>query len=171
MLALYDDARARQFAPFALTRPVGELRAGAELIRRRWEVALGTTCAGHLAAPHLAGFDEPWAPPVLGDTELPAGTIVTLSRFCPTLEPAGDADAWTCDGEVVAVRLAAATPTARFADGAQALAGLVRAGSAAQPIRGRFLHEVWDLVGHLATMLAEDIPLLAREMMASGAPS
>jgi len=30
---LYDDARARQFEPFALTRPIGETRAGALLVR------------------------------------------------------------------------------------------------------------------------------------------
>ena len=59
---LYDDARARTFEPFALTRPVGELRAGAELLRRRWEQALDTPCAAFIGAPHLDDFDEPWAP-------------------------------------------------------------------------------------------------------------
>jgi len=33
---LYDDARARRFEPFSLTRPIGELRAGALLVRERW---------------------------------------------------------------------------------------------------------------------------------------
>ena len=37
---LYDDARARRFEPFALTRPAGELRAGALLVRERWARAL-----------------------------------------------------------------------------------------------------------------------------------
>ena len=44
-LYLYDDAAARAFEPFALTRPVGELRAGAALLRRRWEAALGAPAA------------------------------------------------------------------------------------------------------------------------------
>ena len=41
MSALYffDDVRARQFEPFALTRPGCELRAGMSLIRKRWERA------------------------------------------------------------------------------------------------------------------------------------
>ncbi|MDB4888037.1 MAG: UDP-GlcNAc diphosphorylase/GlcNAc-P N-acetyltransferase, GlmU, bacterial-type, partial [Gemmatimonadetes bacterium] len=33
---LYDDRTARGFEPFALTRPAGELRAGALLVRDRW---------------------------------------------------------------------------------------------------------------------------------------
>ena len=40
-IVLYDDARARHFEPFALTRPAGELRAGAQLTRERWTRALG----------------------------------------------------------------------------------------------------------------------------------
>ena len=38
-LYLYDDAAAREFEPFALTRPISELRAGTDLIRERWERA------------------------------------------------------------------------------------------------------------------------------------
>lgn len=172
MFACYDDALARQFEPFALTRPLGEVRAGADLIRKRWEAVLGTGCAGHLAAAHLAGFDEPWAPPVLGDAELPAGTIVVLSRFCPAYEePAEGGEVWTCDGEVVAVRLAQPVPAQRFADGSVALAALARPGAAATPIRGRFLHAVWDLIGYLPAMLGEDIPVIARDLVTSGAPA
>jgi UDP-N-acetylglucosamine diphosphorylase / glucose-1-phosphate thymidylyltransferase / UDP-N-acetylgalactosamine diphosphorylase / glucosamine-1-phosphate N-acetyltransferase / galactosamine-1-phosphate N-acetyltransferase len=52
----YDDARARTFEPFALTRPVCELRAGAVLLRHRWESALGERGAGLLVAPHLEYF-------------------------------------------------------------------------------------------------------------------
>ena len=36
-LYLYDDAKAREFEPFTLTRPVSELIAGAAIIRDRWE--------------------------------------------------------------------------------------------------------------------------------------
>ena len=49
-LFLYDDARARSFEPFALTRPASELRVGAELVRRRWEMALGTVPTSSAAA-------------------------------------------------------------------------------------------------------------------------
>ena len=42
-IVLYDDARARDFEPFALTRPGGELRAGIALVRHRWERALSAS--------------------------------------------------------------------------------------------------------------------------------
>ena len=41
MIALYDDAVARRFEPFATSRPLSEMRAGALLIRERWETVLG----------------------------------------------------------------------------------------------------------------------------------
>ena len=40
MIVLLDDPRARLFEPFATTRPLGEVRAGALLIRERWEHVL-----------------------------------------------------------------------------------------------------------------------------------
>ena len=39
-LYLYDDARAREFEPFALTRPIAEMVAGRRLQRERWQTAL-----------------------------------------------------------------------------------------------------------------------------------
>jgi hypothetical protein len=51
---LYDDAQARATEPFAITRPFGEVRVGAMLIRERWERVLGAPATGFVAAPHLA---------------------------------------------------------------------------------------------------------------------
>ena len=171
-MVCYDDARARLFEPFALTRPVGELRAGAELIRARWESALGVPCAGHLAAPHLAGFAEPWAPPVLANARLAAGTIVANSRFAPSLARlVGDADAWSCRGTIVAVRLRDGTPSARFADGTLALDALVAAGAVVHEVQGRWLGAVWDLIGQLAAMLDEDIPIIAEQLLEGPPPA
>ena len=45
-LAFYDDAKARTFEPFALSRPLCEMRVGALLMRERWEVALGQQSVG-----------------------------------------------------------------------------------------------------------------------------
>jgi UDP-N-acetylglucosamine diphosphorylase/glucosamine-1-phosphate N-acetyltransferase len=67
-LILFDDAVARRWHPFTTTRPAGELLFGIATLRSRAEYALGLECAGHLAAPELAGYHEPWAPPVL-DTD------------------------------------------------------------------------------------------------------
>jgi UDP-N-acetylglucosamine diphosphorylase/glucosamine-1-phosphate N-acetyltransferase len=165
-LYLYDDARARLFEPFALTRPASELRAGTEITRRRWERALGGRAAGFVAAPHLARFSELDAPAAAGGV-LPAGAVVANARCLPALRSLGaDAGAalWTCDGRVAAVRLEADVPPARFADGRLALAELAPAGAAAVAITGRWLDEVWALVGTLTAQLADDIPLLAAEL-------
>jgi hypothetical protein len=82
---LYDDARARAFEPFALSRPVGELRAGALLIRQRWEQLLGLGCGGFLGALHLADFEEFDAPRAVADGSLPAGALVVNARCVPAL--------------------------------------------------------------------------------------
>ena len=62
---LFDDAHARALEPFALTRPTGELRAGALLVRERWSRALGAPVAGHITSPLQIGFAESGAAPVL----------------------------------------------------------------------------------------------------------
>jgi len=70
-LILFDDAEARTWMPFVLTRPAGELRFGAFTLRERAERVLGARCAGHLCAAWLEAFDEPWARPVLNASALP----------------------------------------------------------------------------------------------------
>jgi UDP-N-acetylglucosamine diphosphorylase/glucosamine-1-phosphate N-acetyltransferase len=67
-LFLFDDVQARSWEPFVLTRPVGELLFGCVLLRQRAERAWRLPCAGHVAGPSLAGFEEDGAPPVV---ELP----------------------------------------------------------------------------------------------------
>lgn len=160
-LVLYDDARARRFEPFALTRPVSELRAGALLIRERWARALGVTATAFVGAPHLAAFDEPGAPAAA--TRVPAGAIVANSRFAPMLRelsPAADrAAAWRNDGRIAAVRLTRALDIDMFRDGSLALDTLADVGETAA-VGGWWLDDVWQLVRDLAPMLADDIPVL-----------
>ncbi len=171
MLVLHDDTRARTFEPFALTRPLGEVRAGAELLRRRWEIALGLRCSGFVGAAHLADFHEPWAPSAATGV-LAAGTIVAHARFAVGLEAlAPDGDLWICGDDVAAVRLHAPVPVAHLADGSVALASLAPPHAAVTPVAGRWLEQVWDLIGHLGEMLAEDIPLLASDLMVGGPPA
>ncbi|HET7458254.1 MAG TPA: putative sugar nucleotidyl transferase [Gemmatimonadaceae bacterium] len=164
-LYLYDDARARAFEPFALTRPAGELRAGAEIVRRRWERALGARAAGFIGAPHLATFEELDAPPAAGET-LPAGAIIANSRCIPSLrhsaEPASGV--WWCDGRVAAVRLPAPLEVAPLADGVVALEAIAPPSSHAS--RGGAMHgwwadEVWHYLRDLSAQLADDVPHLA----------
>jgi UDP-N-acetylglucosamine diphosphorylase/glucosamine-1-phosphate N-acetyltransferase len=162
---LYDDATARTFEPFALSRPVGELRAGAELIRHRWmRTGLGA-CDGFVAAPHLAEFAEFDAPPAVRDA-VSAGTWLVNSRCAPALSPAhGPAPAIGADvrvirvgGRVAAVRLDQALPTGDLVGGARVLDTL--ATGAEVSIDGWWLDEVWDLIGQLPAMLAADCAAL-----------
>lgn len=83
-LVFYDDARARTFEPFALSRPLCEMRVGALLVRERWEMALRGTSARFVGAPHLAGFVEEGAPR-FEQGVIPAGTVLVNSRAAITL--------------------------------------------------------------------------------------
>ena len=172
VLYLYDDARARTFEPFALTRPIGELRAGAELIRSRWEQLFGVRATGAIAAPHLVAFEEDGAPPVFPAGSIPAGAIVANSRCVVALgEPAragaGPADArsvgsWTCDGRVAAVRLRASIQIDALSNGARTLEQIADAGAGTQPLEGRWADAPWDLIRDLVPQLTEDISALVR---------
>ena len=158
---LYDDLLARDFAPFALTRPAGELRAGAELIRERWSRALGEAAGGFLGAAHLRDFVEFDAPrPAVG--RLAAGTWIVNARCAPALAPIGDIATrrtLVCNGTIAAVRLQEDTEAARFADGTLSLD--VLAGKESQTsIQGWWLSAAWDLIGHLPAMLLADTQAL-----------
>jgi UDP-N-acetylglucosamine diphosphorylase/glucosamine-1-phosphate N-acetyltransferase len=158
---LYDDARARRFEPFALTRPAGELRAGALLVRERWSRALGAPVAGHLTSAHLAGFEEPGAAPVIEGGTIPAGAWVANARYLPALTRLPVEDALLTDETVVAVRLREALPAAEFSDGDVDLATLVPAAGVRKSLDGGWwAHDVWDYVRHLVPMLEHDIPVL-----------
>ena len=171
-LVLYDDERARLFEPFALTRPTAELRAGALLLRERWERALGARASATVAAPHLADFAEFDAPGVMTGGTLAAGTIVANSRFAVALAPAdADADVWRSGDRVAAVRLARDVPVADLADGGLALDALVGPGSRERSVGGRWMDEVWELVAAVGAQLSEDLPLLAGAFPAASLPA
>ena len=160
-LLLYDDAAARTFEPFSLTRPTGELRAGIELVRVRWAGALGIPCAGHIVAPHLARFTEPETPPSVTGGTIGAGTIIANSRCAPALEETPLGDVWYCDGRVAAVRLPTDRPAEMFQDGALDLSTLVTPSAVAVAVRGWWMDFVWDFVRHLPDMIADDIRCVA----------
>jgi UDP-N-acetylglucosamine diphosphorylase / glucose-1-phosphate thymidylyltransferase / UDP-N-acetylgalactosamine diphosphorylase / glucosamine-1-phosphate N-acetyltransferase / galactosamine-1-phosphate N-acetyltransferase len=158
-LYLYDDAVARSFEPFALTRPFGEMRAGIALGRARWERALDTRAGGFIGAEHLRDFEEAGAPPYAG--EIRAGSIIANTRC---LVPLGwsthDADVWTCDGAIAAVRLANGVGAGELTDGARALESLRAAGTRVVDIPGRWVGHVWELITQLVPQLHEDIEAL-----------
>jgi UDP-N-acetylglucosamine diphosphorylase/glucosamine-1-phosphate N-acetyltransferase len=171
-LYFYDDIRARQFEPFALTRPGSELRAGTSLIRRRWERATGLESAGFISSPHLAQFEEGKAPPaVAAKAEIPAGSIIVNSRCVVPLDLELDRfDLLMCEGSACAVRLARAMPVSQFADGSTDI-GSIQTSLGGRRIKGRWIGEVWDFIGTLTDQLMEDIPLRAKSLNAGAKPN
>ena len=176
MIALYDDAVARRFEPFATSRPLSEMRAGALLIRERWETVLGVATRGFISAPHLNGFAEFDAPPFVSGQALPAGTWLVNTRALPYLDgPAitvsPTALVLTISGRLAALRLDVDVHDERtlaaLADGSYALtherALADGTGDAAETVAldGVWLDDVWDLIGMLTLLLQRDIPALA----------
>lgn len=167
-LYFYDDARARQFEPFALTRPGSELRAGASLVRKRWERATSLASAGFISAPHLGQFEEGKAPPAVAPkSEIPAGSVIVNTRCVIPLDLALDRfDLLMCEGSACAVRLARSLPASHFADGSVDL-GAIQTSLGGRKIEGRWLSEVWDFIATLPDQLAEDIPRRAKSIEAT----
>lgn len=159
-LVFVDDTRAGRFLPFALTRPVCELRTGAELVRRRWETALGLPTTGFVGAEHLADFDEDGAAQAV-QGEVPAGSLLVNARCAIHLKKARqDASVWICDGRLAAVRTRLAMPPRSGAELWRAAEQNVTTAVVAR-VDGWWMDHVWDLVRHLPAMLAADIPILA----------
>jgi UDP-N-acetylglucosamine diphosphorylase/glucosamine-1-phosphate N-acetyltransferase len=156
-LVLYDDATARRFEPFALTRPVSELRAGTELVRRRWELALDAEASAFVGAAHLTDFEEDDTPAMLtGDVA--AGTILVHSRFAITMAPSDPwADVWMCDGRVAAVRVSRSVSANALRDGSATLEAFVAPDASSSDVTGWWLNEVWDFIRQLPEMIASDI--------------
>ncbi|HEY6059182.1 MAG TPA: hypothetical protein VIV10_01240 [Gemmatimonadales bacterium] len=84
-LALYllDPDPAPVWSPFAGVRPLSELRAGAHLIRERWETFVGAEASAVFALPHLAGFAEPGMPPVMPRQAVTGPAVIGSSTFAP----------------------------------------------------------------------------------------
>jgi UDP-N-acetylglucosamine diphosphorylase/glucosamine-1-phosphate N-acetyltransferase len=167
-LYFYDDVRARQFEPFALTRPGSELRAGTSLIRRRWERVTSLESAGFISSAHLAHFEEGKAPAAAAaKSEIPAGSIVVNTRCVIPLDLKLDRfDLLMCEGVACAVRLARSLPVSQFADGSIDL-GTIQTSLGGRRISGRWINEVWDFIATLPEQLAEDIPHRAKALEAT----
>lgn len=158
-LVFVDDAIARRFEPFALTRPVCELRAGALLIRERWVHALGTEAAGFVSARHLADFDEPSSVRAARRT-IKKGTILVNARCAIALAPAPAADIWTCGARVAAIRLSRDIDASELEDAP--LDSLASKEGRRVEVQGWWMGHVWDFVDHLAAMLTPDVASLGR---------
>ena len=87
-LYLFDDSRARRWAPFSLTRPVGELLFGCSTLKARAEHVFGMECLGHVSRRALVGFDEVGAAPCVSLSEVARDQVVVLlsSRAIPDFQ-------------------------------------------------------------------------------------
>jgi UDP-N-acetylglucosamine diphosphorylase / glucose-1-phosphate thymidylyltransferase / UDP-N-acetylgalactosamine diphosphorylase / glucosamine-1-phosphate N-acetyltransferase / galactosamine-1-phosphate N-acetyltransferase len=159
-LLLFDDRTARGWEPFALTRPAGELLLGTMTLRQRAEHVFGATCAGHIAADHLLGFEEAGAPRVLGPDTVPRGgdRLILSSRAVPDPEAAKGLEGVST---AVSLRLGGQPAGWYLPDGAPApdpeLLLDPTAGPDAVDLPGRMLHHVWDLVARNPEQIAADV--------------
>ncbi len=103
---MFDDRIADGFAPFALTRPCGELLYGRWSVRQRVERAAGTPVLGHVTRAWLGQYTESGAPPVVDPAAIPTDTsrLFWSSRAVadPTVQPGEAANFWI-DGSLAGV--------------------------------------------------------------------
>jgi UDP-N-acetylglucosamine diphosphorylase/glucosamine-1-phosphate N-acetyltransferase len=86
-LYLLDPAVSPAWAPFQDSRPVAELRAGAWLIRERWEAVADGESRAIFAPEHLHAFVEEGAPPVGPRQPVRGPALVGRSDFAPSGVP------------------------------------------------------------------------------------
>jgi UDP-N-acetylglucosamine diphosphorylase/glucosamine-1-phosphate N-acetyltransferase len=171
-LYIYDDVVARAFEPFALTRPVSELRAGTELIRDRWARVSERSATSFAGAPHLIDFEESGAPSALApDAVIPTGAILANSRCVVALDQVlrDEHTAWMCNGELCAVRIAKPLAASALADGRLTLEQISH-DTGSTELRGRWLTAVWDFIGQLSAQLTEDIGIISASLTALPEP-
>jgi UDP-N-acetylglucosamine diphosphorylase/glucosamine-1-phosphate N-acetyltransferase len=147
-LYLLDPEPGPAWAPFAGIRPISELRAGAHLIRERWEMFVGSETAAVFALPHLAGFPEPGVPRVEARRPVEGPAIIGSATFAPRglAGPLPDAAVrLTHDGIIVGWAVPAGTTWTGPVANAQTVA-----------VDGVLLHGVYDLITALEQLLRDD---------------
>jgi UDP-N-acetylglucosamine diphosphorylase/glucosamine-1-phosphate N-acetyltransferase len=133
--------------PFRGARPIAELRAGAWLIRERWEAAAGVEATAILGS-HVRDFCDPDSPPVLEPSDAVGPAIVARADFVPprvALAFLGSERRLTHGGETVAWRLE---------EGEQWAGGQPDGPSRA--VDGLLLRGTFDLITALERLLPSD---------------
>ena len=156
------------FLPFSMSRPLGELRYGAFLLRERWSTRLDLPVSGHLTPhEHLVDFAEHGAPAVVvRPGEKHEARLLFRSTFVPSADLGPEASP---------------SETVRFVDPAGATVGFGLPRRAEWPgfdaaaqwpavrLEGKRLAGAWELVGDLPQVLPADIDRL-RPGQAAGIP-
>lgn len=159
-LYLFDDARARRWEPFALTRPAAELVFGSLRLWERAARAWGMEYRGHLAAAHLAGFREDEGPGALAasDVDERAHRILVSSRAVVRSRlrelPPVAAELYI-GGARVGWSLPAGIPLPHPRDLADPAAA-PRTGARLE-LDGFVLEQVWELLARAPAQLREDL--------------
>ncbi len=169
-IVLFDDAVARKWEPFALTRPGGELIFGAMTLRERAGRNFGGQVVAHLGADHLQGFEEAGAPPVIRYQDAPSegARLFISSRAVPAW---GSGDVWRerrggsgpllIGGEVVGWFAPRGTPTPDSDFFLEPSRLVERTGGV--ELGGKVLGRVWELMTGNAAQVAEDVAALFSE--------
>jgi UDP-N-acetylglucosamine diphosphorylase / glucose-1-phosphate thymidylyltransferase / UDP-N-acetylgalactosamine diphosphorylase / glucosamine-1-phosphate N-acetyltransferase / galactosamine-1-phosphate N-acetyltransferase len=165
-LYLFDDAVADGWAPFSLTRPIGELRFGALLLRERIEAWTGLEAEGHLVGRRwLDAYEEPDAPAVLAPESPPpdAGRLLVSSRFVPDAAPALAIDALADAARPVVLLADGAVAGCFLPPGVEPVDGTWLAhpgplqGAGEHEVAGLLLAAPWDLVRLGSERTARDV--------------
>lgn len=157
---MFDDEGADGWAPFALTRPCGELRFGRWTLRERLERVAAARVTGHLTRPWLRRYVEAGAPASLDPGRLPVAATYWNARAVPALDAVWSrtpANLWVA-GRLAGIRLASGARPPRpgwFA------AARPEPDLPDQTVPGDWLHEPWDLVSAGPARLAADLAVTA----------
>jgi len=159
-LVLFDDKKARDWEPFALTRPAGELLFGAMKLVERVERTFGLECLGYLTAEHLADFEEPDARPVIDVEGLPADRdlIFWCARAAPAIgqkvPDASGRTVYVIDGQPVGMRVPAGQrPDPAFLDGLTVETGVGHE----TVVDGQVLEWIWDVLLESPEQVGRDL--------------
>jgi len=148
-LYLLDPEPGPAWEPFAGIRPIAELRAGAHLIRERWENFVGTEAAGIFSLPHLAGFPEAGVPTVEARRAVQGPAVIGSSTFAPRglAAPFPDGPARLIHEGIT---VGWAVPAGETWTGPVAHARAIE-------VEGVLLRGVFDLITALEQLLREDV--------------
>ena len=154
-LYLLDPDPSPAWAPFAGVRPLSELRAGAHLVRERWETFVGTEAAAIFALPHLAGFPETGVPSVEQRRPVQGPAVIGSSTFAPRglVAPLPDAPARLIHAGIT---VGWAVPAGTTWTGPVAHAQTVE-------VDGVLMRGVYDLITALEQLLRDDVLKLLGE--------
>lgn len=148
-LLLFDDRTAREWLPFVLTRPAGEMLFGACTLRGRTERATGLKCRGHVVSDGLEGFEEQGAPPVVAPDAVPEDRDRLLLSSRLVLD-----EALLCGGPGLSAEprllVAGGVAAGAWAPAGTPFPSCMSAGDypdwPTRSVNGRLLESVWELM-------------------------